>query len=87
MDTQRLSAIARQVIAVVAIIMGALTAALPSISLPPGVSAVLVGFGGVVIALEHHLSGRGALTAPVAPSPPRNVPASADPPPLVPPTK
>jgi hypothetical protein len=54
--TQAIASVARQVLAVAAIIMGALTSALSSIHLPPAISTALVTAGGVLIAIEHYLS-------------------------------
>lgn len=56
MTLQSFAAVARQVVAIAAIVMGAVTAALPSLGLPTDVSAILVAAGGAVIAIEHYVS-------------------------------
>ena len=55
MTVQAFASIARQVVAIAAIVMGAVTAAGPSLGLPTDVSAVLVAAGGAVIAIEHYV--------------------------------
>jgi len=55
-STQKVASIVRQVLALAAIVMGALTAALASIKLPPAVSAILVAGGAIVVAVEHYVS-------------------------------
>lgn len=52
-NAQQTSSIIRQVAAIAAIVMGALTSALSGIKLPPAVSTVLVAAGGVLLAIEH----------------------------------
>jgi hypothetical protein len=66
---QRIASIVRQVVAVAAVVMGALTSAVSGIHLPPAVSAVMVAAGGVVIALEHYLSDPSTGTTPTPPAP------------------
>jgi hypothetical protein len=56
MSAQSFSSIARQVAAIAAVIMGSLTAALPSLHLPAAVSALLVALGGAVFAVEHYVA-------------------------------
>lgn len=56
MTLQRFSAIARQVLAVGAIVVGALSAAIEPLHLPPAVSSVLVVAGGVILAVEHYVA-------------------------------
>jgi hypothetical protein len=55
MTVQSLASIVRQVVAVAAVVMGALTASLSSIKLPTAVSTVLVVAGAVIIAIEHYV--------------------------------
>ena len=78
MTAQRVSSVVRQVLAIAAIIMGALTACLQGIHLPPAVSAVLAAGGLVLINIEHYLSDPSTgtpvatttttVTAPVTPT-------------------
>jgi hypothetical protein len=56
MNTQQITSIARQVLALVAVAMGVITASVTQLHLPPAVSSILVVVGGVIIALEHYLS-------------------------------
>ena len=56
MNTQQITSIARQVLAIVSIVMGVLTASVTSLHLPTAVSSILVIVGGVIIAIEHYLS-------------------------------
>lgn len=60
MNTQQIASILRQVVAVAAVVMGALTASLSSIHLPAAVSSVLVVAGAVILAVEHYLGGSPA---------------------------
>jgi hypothetical protein len=72
MTVQSLAAIARQVIAIAAVVMGALTSALSGIHLPPAISTALVVAGAVILAIEHYVgdpsTGTPAATLP-APAP------------------
>jgi len=56
MNTQQITSIARQVLAIVGIVMGVLTASVSSLHLPPSVSTVLVVAGSALLAIEHYLS-------------------------------
>jgi hypothetical protein len=56
MSTQQISSIARQVLAIIGIVMGVLTASVTQLHLPPAVSTVLVTAGAVILAIEHYLS-------------------------------
>jgi hypothetical protein len=56
MNTQQLASIIRQVVAVAALVMGALTSALSSIHLPAAVSAVMAGAGAAILAIEHYVA-------------------------------
>jgi hypothetical protein len=69
-NTQQLGSILRQVLAVAAVVMGALTSTLSGIHLPPAVSAVLAAAGGVILAVEHYVSdpSTGTSTVPVTTS-------------------
>jgi hypothetical protein len=55
MTVQAFASIARQVVAIAAVVMGALTSALSAIKLPPAVSAVLAAAGAVILAIEHYV--------------------------------
>jgi hypothetical protein len=70
MNTQQLASIIRQVLAVAAIVMGALTSALNGIHLPAAVSAVLAASGAVILALEHYVSDPSTGNPPAPPSTP-----------------
>ena len=58
MDTQQISAILRQVLAIAGIVMGVLTASIPSLHLPTAVSSILVTAGAVILAIELDYVGR-----------------------------
>lgn len=69
MTVQSLASILRQVVAVAAVVMGALTASLSSIKLPTAVSTALVITGAVIVAIEHYVSDPSTgTTAPQVPS-------------------
>lgn len=85
---QRIASIARQIVALAAMVMGALTAAVSGIHLPPAESAVLTAAGAGILWLEHYVSdpstGSPTPTPPVAapvpvPAPPAAAPAPAPP--------
>jgi hypothetical protein len=88
MTPQSVASVVRQVLAIAAIVMGALTSALQGIHLPPAVSAVLAAGGLVLLNLEHYLSDPSTgnpvtttttTTATPAPAPPAPVPVPAPP--------
>lgn len=56
MNVQQIASVARQGLAVVAVAMGAVTAALPSLGLPVAVSSALVAVGGVILTVEHYVA-------------------------------
>lgn len=56
MSTQQIASVARQALAIAAIVLGALTATLNSIHLPTGASAALTAIGGVILAVEHFVA-------------------------------
>jgi hypothetical protein len=56
MNLQSIASVVRQVLAVAAIVMGALTSALSSIHLPPAISSVLASIGGAILVAEHIVS-------------------------------
>ena len=64
MTVQAFASIARQVLAIAAVVMGALTAALNGIHLPPAVSTVLVAAGSVILAIEHYVGDPSTGTTP-----------------------
>lgn len=55
MNIQRVAAVARQVIAYAALVVGPLTAAVPAMHLPAPVSAVITAVGGVIVVVEHYV--------------------------------
>jgi hypothetical protein len=55
MTTQSVASVIRQVLAIAAIVMGALTSVLSGIHLPVALSAVLAAGGLVLINIEHYL--------------------------------
>ncbi len=55
MTAQAIASVIRQVFAVAAVVMGALTQALQGIHLPPALSAVLAAGGLLLLNLEHYL--------------------------------
>jgi hypothetical protein len=56
MTLQRFFAVARQVLAVLGVVFGVLTQAIPAMHLPTAVSSVLVVAGGVILAIEHYVA-------------------------------
>ncbi len=56
MTPQAIASIVRQVFAIAAVVMGALTQALSGIHLSPAISAVLAAGGMVLLNVEHYLS-------------------------------
>jgi hypothetical protein len=55
-NTQQISSIVRQVLALAAVIIGALSTSLAGIKLPTAVSTALVVGGSVIAAIEHFVS-------------------------------
>jgi hypothetical protein len=55
MNTQQITSVARQVVAVLAAVAGILTASVTQLHLPTSVSTVLVAFGGILLTVEHYL--------------------------------
>jgi hypothetical protein len=53
---QRVFAVIRQVLAIISIAMGVITASVTQLHLPPAVSSVLVVAGGVILAVEHYVA-------------------------------
>ena len=56
MNTQAITSVARQVLALAGIVMGVVTASVSSLHLPVAVSTALTIVGGSVLAIEHYLS-------------------------------
>jgi hypothetical protein len=56
MTPQSIASVVRQVFAIAAVVMGALTQALNGIHLPPAISAVLAAGGLLLLNIEHYLS-------------------------------
>ena len=92
MTVQSISSVARQILALISIAMGVVTASVTSLHLPTAVSGLLVTIGGVVIAIEHYVADPSTGTpvpakplthAPVPPPPP--VPPVVTPPVVTPP--
>jgi hypothetical protein len=77
-NTQQVSSIIRQALAISAIVMGALTSALSAIKLPTAVSVALAAAGALVIGIEHFVSDPSTGTTP----PVSAVPVSAPVPPV-----
>lgn len=69
MGTQQIAALARQVIAVLALVFGILTQALSAIHLPPAISATMAALGGGILAVEHYLSDPSTGRPPTPPAP------------------
>ena len=65
MTVQSVTSIARQVLAVLALVFAALTQALASIKLSPAASVVMGVFGTVILGLEHYLGDPSTGTPPV----------------------
>lgn len=77
MTVQSIAAIVRQVLAIAAIVMGALTQALPSLHLSAGVSGALVAIGGAILTVEHYVADPSTGTpAPVLQMPPVAAPVA-----------
>jgi hypothetical protein len=55
MNTQQLSSIARQGLAILGIVFGVLTQSVTSLHLPAAVSSILVIAGSVILAIEHYV--------------------------------
>jgi hypothetical protein len=68
MNVQQVAAILRQVFAIAAVVVGALTSSVSAIHLPPAVSSVLVAAGGVILAIEHYVSDPSTGTTTAAPA-------------------
>lgn len=66
-NTQQVASIFRQILAVAAIVMGALTQALNGIHLSPAISSVLAIVGGVILAIEHYVSDPSTGNPPTPP--------------------
>lgn len=56
MTTQQLASYLRQGVALVALVVGPLTAAVPAMHLPAGVSAIITAIGGTILTVEHYVS-------------------------------
>jgi hypothetical protein len=79
---QSVASIARQVLAILVVIMGVVTASVSGLHLPVAVSTALVIIGGSLVAVEHYLSdpstGTAIVTTPVSPTQLTNLKASLD---------
>lgn len=67
MTLQSLSSILRQVLAILAVVFGVLTASVSALHLPVAVSTVLTVAGAVILAVEHYVSDPSTGT----PAPPK----------------
>ena len=69
MNSQQLSSIARQFLAIIGIIFGVLTQSVTSLHLPIAVSTTLTITGAVILAIEHYVSdpSTGTTTTPSTP--------------------
>lgn len=76
---QSLASKARQVLAVAAIVMGALTSALSGIKLPGAASAVLAAGGFIILGIEHYVSDPSTGTPATTPVPVETAAAVAQP--------
>jgi hypothetical protein len=85
LNTQSISAIARQVLAIVGIIFGVLTASVSSLHLPIAVSTVLTVGGTIILAIEHYVGDPSTGTPTPPPAPPPTPVAAAPANPLLPP--
>jgi hypothetical protein len=56
MKTQQIASIARQVLAILAVIFGVLTASISDLHLPTAVSSILLVAGSLIFAIEHFVS-------------------------------
>ena len=54
-NTQSISSVARQVLAIAGIVMGVLTASVTQLHLPTAVSSILVVGGSIILAIEHYV--------------------------------
>ena len=81
-NTQQIASIARQVLAIVGIVMGVLTQSLSSLHLPTAVSTALTVGGTLILAIEHYVGDPSTgTTPPVVVAPPVvTVPVPAVPP-------
>ena len=68
-NTQRVSSVVRQVLAIAAIVIAAISTASTSIHLPPIGSAILGIVGTAILAIEHYVSDPSTGT-PSTPPPP-----------------
>lgn len=70
MNTQSVTSVARQVLAIISVAMGVVTASVTSLHLPTAVSSILVVVGGVLLAIEHYVADPSTGTAVVGQVPP-----------------
>lgn len=75
MTVQSIASIVRQVLAVVAVVFGVLTASVSALHLPPAVSTALATIGGILLTVEHYVSDPSTGTP--APTPTPAVPVAA----------
>lgn len=98
-NTQRLSAVVRQILAILSITFGVLTQSVTTLHLPASLSAILLVAGSVILAIEHYVSdpstGPNSIIPIITPAPTPNPiitpivtpsPSPSPLPPIVPPT-
>jgi len=66
---QAFASVARQVVAIAAIVMGAITSSLSAVHLPPAVSAVMTAGGAAILAIEHYVGDPSTGTPPSTSAP------------------
>lgn len=71
-NAQQIASVARQVLGLVGVVMGVITASVTALHLPTAVSSILVVAGSSIIAIEHYVSdpSTGTTTAAKAPAAP-----------------
>lgn len=55
-NSQQIASILRQILAVTALVVGPLTAAVPSMHLPVAISGIITFIGGLIMTIEHYVS-------------------------------
>lgn len=66
-NTQRLSAVVRQILAILGITFGVLTQSVTTLHLPASLSAILLVAGSVILAIEHYVSDPSTGLNPIIP--------------------
>lgn len=68
LDTQSVSSVARQLLAIIGIVFGVLTQSVSSLHLPVALSAVITIGGAVILAIEHYVADLSTGTSTKPPS-------------------